>query len=87
MVDSRDSKKKDGLVTVEGIVTEILPDSRFSVKLKEYDAIIIAHVSGRMRKNRIRVLVGDEVTVEVSIHDLTRGRVVHRLSNRARYGQ
>ena len=68
--------KEEG-IQVEGRVIELLPNAMFRVEL-ENGAIIIAHTSGKMRKNRIRILMGDSVTVEMSPYDLTKGRVVHR---------
>lgn len=68
---------KDDLIQFTGTVLELLPNATFRVKL-ENDHIIIAHTSGRMRKNRIRVLLGDKVTVEMTPYDLTKGRVIHR---------
>ena len=68
---------KDDLIQFTGIVLELLPNATFRVKL-ENDHVIIAHTSGRMRKNRIRILLGDKVTVEMTPYDLTKGRVVHR---------
>lgn len=68
---------KEELIEFEGTVLELLPNAMFRVKL-ENDHEIIAHTSGRMRKNRIRVLVGDKVTVEMTPYDLTKGRVIHR---------
>ena len=58
-------------------MTEVLPNAMFRVKL-ENEHEILAHTSGRMRKNRIRVLTGDRVTVELSPYDLTRGRITYR---------
>ncbi|WP_341787200.1 translation initiation factor IF-1 [Rickettsia endosymbiont of Cantharis rufa] len=68
---------KDNLIQFTGTVLELLPNATFRVKL-ENDHIIIAHTSGRMRKNRIRILLGDKVTVEMTPYDLTKGRVIHR---------
>ncbi|AFB21521.1 translation initiation factor IF-1 [Rickettsia canadensis] len=68
---------KDDLIQFTGTVLELLPNANFRVKL-ENDHLIIAHTSGRMRKNRIRILLGDKVTVEMTPYDLTKGRVVHR---------
>ncbi len=68
---------KEELVRFEGVVTELLPNAMFRVKL-ENGHMILAHTSGRMRKNRIRILVGDNVTVEMTPYDLTKGRVMHR---------
>ncbi|NBO19880.1 MAG: translation initiation factor IF-1 [Proteobacteria bacterium] len=68
---------KEELLEFPGIVTELLPNATFRVKL-ENDHIVIAHTSGRMRKNRIRVLVGDKVIVEMTPYDLTKGRIKFR---------
>lgn len=68
---------KEELIEFAGVVQELLPNATFKVKL-ENDHMIIAHTSGRMRKNRIRILVGDKVTVEMTPYDLTKGRVIHR---------
>jgi translation initiation factor IF-1 len=68
---------KEELIEFEGVVLELLPNATFRVKL-ENDHIIIAHTSGRMRKNRIRILTGDRVTIEMTPYDLTKGRVIHR---------
>ena len=68
---------KEELIEFEGVVTEVLPNAMFRVKL-ENDHEIIAHTSGKMRKNRIRVLLGDKVTVEMTPYDLTKGRVILR---------
>ena len=68
---------KEDLIEFSGTVTEVLPNAMFRVKLEnEHD--VLAHTSGRMRKNRIRVLAGDKVTVEMTPYDLTRGRIVYR---------
>ena len=68
---------KEELIQFDGIVLELLPNAMFRIKL-ENDHEILGHTSGRMRKNRIRVLVGDWVTVEMTPYDLTKGRVIHR---------
>jgi translation initiation factor IF-1 len=68
---------KEELLEFPGIVTELLPNATFRVKL-ENDHLVIAHTSGRMRKNRIRVLVGDKVIVEMTPYDLTKGRIKFR---------
>lgn len=68
---------KEDLIEFSGTVTEVLPNAMFRVKLEnEHD--ILAHTSGRMRKNRIRVLAGDKVTVEMTPYDLTKGRINFR---------
>ena len=68
---------KEDLLEFYGVVLELLPNAMFRIKL-ENDHEILGHTSGRMRKNRIRVLVGDWVTVEMTPYDLTKGRVIHR---------
>ena len=68
---------KEDLLEFGGEVTELLPNANFRVKL-ENGHEIIAHSSGRMRKNRIRVLVGDKVMVEMTPYDLTKGRITFR---------
>tara|TARA_E500000331_G_scaffold281734_1_gene275270 strand:- start:197 stop:415 length:219 start_codon:yes stop_codon:yes gene_type:complete len=68
---------KEGSIEFEGIVLELLPNAMFKVKL-ENDHEILAHSSGKMRKNRIRVLAGDKVTVEMTPYDLTKGRIKFR---------
>jgi translation initiation factor IF-1 len=68
---------KEDLIEFTGIVIELLPNAMFRVRL-ENDHIILAHTSGKMRKNRIRVLAGDTVTVEMTPYDLTKGRITFR---------
>ena len=68
---------KEELLEFPGIVVELLPNATFRVKL-ENDHEIIAHTAGKMRKNRIRVLAGDQVTVEMTPYDLTKGRITYR---------
>ena len=68
---------KEGSIEFQGVVMELLPNAMFKVKL-ENDHEIIAHSSGKMRKNRIRVLAGDEVMVEMTPYDLTKGRITFR---------
>ena len=68
---------KEELLEFEGSVTELLPNAMFRVKL-ENGHEVLAHTSGKMRKNRIRVLVGDKVNVEMTPYDLTKGRITFR---------
>ena len=68
--------KKD-LIEVEGTVSQVLPNAMFRVEL-ESGHRVLAHVSGKMRMNFIRILPGDRVTVEMSPYDLTKGRIVYR---------
>src|SRR5512145_1695542 len=68
---------KEDLLEFEGTVSEILPNAMFRVKLDNgHD--VLAHTSGKMRKNRIRVLAGDKVNVEMTPYDLTKGRITFR---------
>lgn len=68
---------KDEMIEVEGTVIETLPNAMFKVEL-ENKHVILAHVSGKIRMNFIRILPGDKVTVELSPYDLTRGRITYR---------
>ena len=68
---------KEELITFTGVVTEKLPNAMFRVKL-ENDHEVIAHTAGKMRKFRIRVMVGDQVDVEMTPYDLTKGRITFR---------
>ncbi|MFN7037970.1 MAG: translation initiation factor IF-1 [Alphaproteobacteria bacterium] len=65
---------KEDLIEFNGAVTDLLPNAMFKVKL-ENGHEVIAHTSGKMRKNRIRILVGDDVTVEMTPYDLTKARI------------
>ena len=69
--------KKEEAIEVEGKVVEPLPNAMFRVEL-ENKHVVLAHISGKMRKNFIRILPGDRVLVELSPYDLSRGRIVYR---------
>jgi translation initiation factor IF-1 len=68
---------KEDLIEFKGVIVEILPNAMFRVKL-ENNHEILAHTAGKMRKNRIRVLAGDSVVVEMTPYDLTKGRIIFR---------
>lgn len=68
--------KKD-LIQLEGVIEESLPSATFRVRL-DNGHVVLAHISGRMRMNWIRILPGDRVTVELSPYDLSRGRIIYR---------
>lgn len=68
---------KQDLIKVDGLVEETLPNTQFIVKL-ENGHQILAHISGKMRMNFIKILQGDKVTVELSPYDLSKGRIVYR---------
>jgi translation initiation factor IF-1 len=69
---------KEDAIEVEATVTETLPNAMFRVEL-DNKHVVLAHISGKMRKYFIRILPGDRVRVELSPYDLTRGRIVYRL--------
>ena len=68
---------KDDVIEVEGIVTEKLPNATFQVQL-ENGHKILAHISGKLRMNFIRIIPGDKVLIEMSPYDLTKGRIIWR---------
>ena len=68
---------KQDVIEIDGLVTDTLPNAQFKVKL-ENGHEILAHVSGKIRMNMIRILPGDKVTIEFSPYDLTRGRITYR---------
>lgn len=68
---------KEDVVEIEGIVVEKLPNAMFQVEL-ENGHKVLAHISGKLRKNFIRILPGDKVTLELSPYDLTKGRIIWR---------
>ena len=71
-------KEKKDVLELEGVVLESLPNANFRVQLDDTDQVILAHVSGKIRKNFIKILVGDHVTCEISPYDLTKGRITFR---------
>lgn len=71
------SNGKEEIIEVEGVVTELLPNTKFRVKLPN-DHFIIAHISGKMRRFFIKILPGDKVRVEMTKYDLNKGRITYR---------
>jgi translation initiation factor IF-1 len=69
---------KEDVIKMEGIVAEVLPNAMFRVKVENFERPILANLSGRMRQNSIKVLMGDTVEMEFSPYDLTRGRITRR---------
>jgi len=69
---------KEELLELSGVVVDKQPNAYFEVKLNDTDHIVYATISGRMRRNRIRILVGDRVDIEVSPYDLSKGRITYR---------
>jgi translation initiation factor IF-1 len=68
---------KEDVIAMEGTVQEVLPNAMFRVEL-EQGSLILGHISGRMRQNKIQILTGDRVRVEMSPYDLSKGRIVYR---------
>ena len=69
---------KEDLIEFDGKVVEVLPNSMFRIEL-ENGHVVLCHISGKMRKNHIKVLLGDKVKVEMTPYDLTKGRISSRL--------
>jgi len=69
---------KDDLIPAEGVIIDKQPNAFFKVQINDSEHVVLAQISGKMRKNRIRILVGDRVAVEMSPYDLTRGRITYR---------
>jgi translation initiation factor IF-1 len=70
--------KQDETITMEGVVEEIMPAAMFRIRLDNMDNVVIGYLSGRMRTNNIKVLLGDRVEIVFSPYDLTRGRITRR---------
>ena len=77
VVHPEDSKAKEDNIEMQGTVLDTLPNTMFRVEL-ENGHVVTAHISGKMRKNYIRILTGDKVTVELTPYDLSKGRIVFR---------
>ena len=69
---------KDDVITVEGEIIENLPNTLFKVKLSNSEKVILCYLSGKMRKNYIKILPGDKVKLEMTHYDLNRGRIIYR---------
>jgi len=70
---------KEDAIEVTGTVVEKFPDGKFSIQLdQDVDRLVLGHLAGKLRRNRIRVLAGDKVTLEMSPYDLTKGRITYR---------
>jgi translation initiation factor IF-1 len=70
--------KQDETINMEGVVEEIMPAAMFRIRLDDLDNVVIGYLSGRMRTNNIKVLLGDRVEIVFSPYDLTRGRITRR---------
>jgi translation initiation factor IF-1 len=82
-ISKNQNNNKIGGVPIEGDVQQALSNGLFHVEL-DNGFTVLAHISGKIRRNRIRIVVGDRVRVELSPYDLTRGRIVFRLTKRSR---
>ncbi|MBI4948125.1 translation initiation factor IF-1 [Candidatus Berkelbacteria bacterium] len=71
--------QKEGVIAVDGLIDEALPNTQFRIQL-DNGQVALGYVSGKIRKNRIKILPGDRVTVELSPYDLTKGRITKRLT-------
>ena len=69
---------KEDVMLLEGFVEELLPNAMFRVRVENMEKLVLGHLSGKMRKNNIKVLAGDEVDIEFRPYDLSRGRIVRR---------
>ncbi|MFH0979615.1 MAG: translation initiation factor IF-1 [Candidatus Roizmanbacteria bacterium] len=70
---------KDNVIVVEGEVIENLPNTLFKVKLVNSEKVILCYLSGKMRKNYIKILPGDKIRAEITPYDLNRGRIIYRI--------
>jgi translation initiation factor IF-1 len=77
--------EKQNLIEIEGVVQESLPNAMFNVQL-DNGFEILAHISGKIRKNHIKILLGDRVIVELSPYNLSRGRIIYRVRSKDTYG-
>ena len=70
--------KNDGSIELEGIIVDVMPNQTFKVEL-ENQHIVVCYTSGKLRKNRIRLVLGDPVKIEMTPYDMTKGRITYRL--------
>ena len=70
--------KKEDTIAVNGVVQEVLPNATFRVQLENSSHVVIAYLGGRLRQNNIKVLLGDQVEMEMSPYDMNRGRIIYR---------
>jgi len=70
--------KNDGSIELEGIIVDVMPNQTFKVEL-ENKHIVVCYTSGKLRKNRIRLVLGDPVKIEMTPYDMTKGRITYRL--------
>lgn len=75
----RSMAKNSELIELIGIVTEVLPNSTFRVKVENMEHVLICYISGKLKQHKIKVILGDNVRLEVSPYDLSKGRITFRL--------
>lgn len=78
-MQANDQDERQDKIEMQGVVIETMPASTFRVEVNDSSLVIIANLSGRMRQNKIRVIMGDKVLIETSPYDLSRGRITRRL--------
>jgi translation initiation factor IF-1 len=69
---------KEDVIKMEGVIAEVLPNTMYRVQIEQFERLVLASLSGRMRQHNIKVLMGDVVELEFSPYDLTRGRITRR---------
>jgi translation initiation factor IF-1 len=69
---------KEDLILADGVIVDKQPNAAFIVKIQDTEHLVLAQISGKMRKHRIRILIGDRVSVEMSPYDLAKGRITYR---------
>jgi len=70
---------KDDIIQMTGKVNEVLPNNMFRVKLDESPHVVLCYMGGRLKRNKIKIILGDEVRIEMTPYDLTKGRITYRL--------
>jgi translation initiation factor IF-1 len=70
---------KDDIVELTGAVEEVLPGNMFRVKVEEMEKTLLCYLGGKLKQNKIRIILGDSVRLEVSVYDLSKGRITYRL--------
>lgn len=70
---------KNELIELTGVIDEVLPGSMYRVKIDNMNSIITCYTGGKLKQNKIKIILGDKVKIEVSAYDLTKGRVIYRL--------
>jgi len=80
--ERQERQERDDRIVTTGTITEVLPSTMFRVKIDNTDHVVLSHLSGKMRLNFIRLVVGDRVRLEMSPYDLTKARIVYRITEK-----